>query len=366
MKYETVIDQSSVRALVGEVTLFSDNLSHWEDAVSRLMGFHDPLLFEFIGQSCQAWAENNDSDPIVLLKEVWQRLRPDSFPNQQVEWKSIRWNGTTVSDCFLRTARVRNDKCCGLVVSEQKQHGWLVDLEKAGLRQSSDIDYESTYFEGQRDDIGYGSYESQTTWRLEKALRQVLEIEYLSSFIGLRDSATHRKLLDVGSGYGFFQSAAESRGWTTQGVEMSTHASTIARTRAVGDVFCGTLEGYAEIANEQFNAITMWDLVEHVNDPETLLYTSKQLLQSDGYLFIRTPNLWAAEFEVFGADYHSLKLEHLHLFSPKSISEVLTRVGLKPRLIMSTSHLLQGFQFIDTHSLASTLRGSDLLVVASH
>ena len=107
----------------------------------------------------------------------------------------------------------------------------------------------------------------------------------------------------------------------------------------------------------------MWDFIEHVEDPIANLDIARELLVNGGLLFIRTPNLNAIEFEVFGSAYHSLKREHLNLFSAKSLSRCMTSSGLIPVMTLSESHLLSGFVRSEVPTWASTLRGSDLFAV---
>jgi 2-polyprenyl-3-methyl-5-hydroxy-6-metoxy-1,4-benzoquinol methylase len=113
-----------------------------------------------------------------------------------------------------------------------------------------------------------------------------------------------------------------------------------------------------------FDIITMWDFLEHVDDPTAVLTSVRHALNGSGTLFVRTPNLAAAELGVFGNDYHSLKREHLHMFSPGSLAETLLASGFRPTFLTSESHLLQGFLGDRVARLAAEQRGSDLLAAA--
>ena len=80
---------------------------------------------------------------------------------------------------------------------------------------------------------------------------------------------------------------------------------------------------------------------------------------------LRTPNLRALELEIFGRFQHSLKLEHLHYFSPASICHLAERVGLVPEFTTTESHLLSGFLGPHLASIRQQMRGSDLFFAAS-
>lgn len=357
-------DDQSITVMVDNQILFSDSVAHWNDAFCRLLSLDEELLLQFVEQACLEWARSGSTDAVTSLSTTWHKLGRDA-ERQVSDVRSIEWCGKLYDDIQFRTMRIRESTDYGLVVSPSAQHGWLIDLA-SGLRStSSNVEYENAYFEGSDGSVGYGSYFSQSGWRIEKAQRQLREIEGLFAYLVRRQNSQQLKLLDVGSGYGYFQIAAESAGWSTAGIELSKHASTVAQQQVKGDVFCGTLEDFESNCEDRFDAVVMWDFIEHVDNPTKALAIAERFLAHDGLLFIRTPNLMATEFEVFGGDYHSLKLEHLHLFSPSSACDVLRTAGLRAEVILSTSHLLDGFQFFDSKKMATTLRGSDLLICAS-
>jgi hypothetical protein len=71
--------------------------------------------------------------------------------------------------------------------------------------------------------------------------------------------------------------------------------------------------------------------------------------------------------EVFGASYRSLRSDHLHLFSRRSLKACLDAAGLKLRAATTTCgvHLLRGF--VSDESLAQLYEdggGPDLYALA--
>lgn len=62
----------------------------------------------------------------------------------------------------------------------------------------------------------------------------------------------------------------------------------------------------------------MFDLIEHLADPERFLEQVAFVLRPGGVLTVKTPNLDCPEAEVFGPHYHSLKREHLAYLSADS------------------------------------------------
>jgi SAM-dependent methyltransferase len=97
------------------------------------------------------------------------------------------------------------------------------------------------------------------------------------------------RLLDVGCSAGFFLACALAAGWEAQGVELSDDAAELARRRGL-DVVTGTIE-LAELAPRSFDVVTMWDVLEHVEDPLATLRQAAELLGDGGLLFVSTPNV---------------------------------------------------------------------------
>lgn len=97
------------------------------------------------------------------------------------------------------------------------------------------------------------------------------------------------RLLDVGCATGSFLLLARQRGWECQGVEISPFAAAVARERCGCEVFCGQLSEMP-IDEDGFDAVTMWDLLEHLPNPVETLTRASQLLKPSGMLLVNTPN----------------------------------------------------------------------------
>ena len=96
-------------------------------------------------------------------------------------------------------------------------------------------------------------------------------------------------LLDVGCATGSFLSLAKARGWECRGVEVSAFAAAQARERTSCEIYCGKLSD-APFGDGTFDAITMWDLLEHLPVPLQGLENARRLLRPSGVLLVNTPN----------------------------------------------------------------------------
>ena len=168
--------------------------------------------------------------------------------------------------------------------------------------------------------------EGDLKWETARARRHLGDIR--------RYKASGR-LLDVGCSAGFFLKEARTAGWEVCGVELSENTAAIARRRFGLDVRTGILTDDL-FAPGSFDVVTLWDVVEHLKDPVSVLTTVKQLLKRDGILLLETPNIDGLfprlSYKVAPwLDYwpHPEPPAHLFQFSKKTIDRLLEKVGLQ-------------------------------------
>jgi 2-polyprenyl-3-methyl-5-hydroxy-6-metoxy-1,4-benzoquinol methylase len=134
-----------------------------------------------------------------------------------------------------------------------------------------------------------------------------------------------RRLLDVGCYIGVFLEIAQERGWEAWGVEPSHWAAREARNRGL-QVLEGTLDN-THLAEESFDVITMWDVIEHLADPLEELRKSYRLLKKGGLICIHTINIQSPLARLMGHRWPWLMAMHLHYFSPPTLRAMLRKTG---------------------------------------
>jgi SAM-dependent methyltransferase len=97
------------------------------------------------------------------------------------------------------------------------------------------------------------------------------------------------RVLDVGCGLGYLTFALKSAGYEAVGVDLSDKAVATARQHFGGDYRSTTLHQLSE-SGEQFDAVVMAELIEHVVDPVSLVRDGLRVLSEGGRLIITTPN----------------------------------------------------------------------------
>ena len=140
---------------------------------------------------------------------------------------------------------------------------------------------------------------------------------------------TPGRLLDVGCATGDFLARAREHGWRVQGVEPGQAAAEAARRRYDLDVFTGDL-AQAHFPDGHFDAVTLWDVLEHLVDPRVELAEIHRILKPDGLLLIELPNLHSFDAVLFGPYWIGLDMpRHLYLFPPAALDAFLKQAGFK-------------------------------------
>lgn len=139
------------------------------------------------------------------------------------------------------------------------------------------------------------------------------------------------RLLDVGCSSGALLAVAARLGFSPSGVEIASKAAETAR-RAGFEVFCGLLHE-ARFADEAFDVITAFELIEHLNNPLLLLRECHRILKPEGVLIINTPNAasWTASVMKERWDGFSLTSMggHVSFFSPRSLAHLADQCGFR-------------------------------------
>jgi len=96
-------------------------------------------------------------------------------------------------------------------------------------------------------------------------------------------------LLDVGCGTGNFLVIANKDGWQVLGVEISHAAVEYVRKNFSFDIHEGPIEN-SKIASESLDVVTMWDVIEHIQNPNETLVAVRRIIKKGGVLVVETPD----------------------------------------------------------------------------
>lgn len=134
-----------------------------------------------------------------------------------------------------------------------------------------------------------------------------------------------RRLLDVGCGKGQFVGVALREGWDAWGVEFDAGAVATAHEAGISTVFEGSIEHSALPLT--FDVITLWDVIEHLQDPKAVLRQAYDRLAAGGLLAVRTGNIRSYRFAKNPAKWWAFGVDHRFYFSPRSLANALVATG---------------------------------------
>ena len=137
------------------------------------------------------------------------------------------------------------------------------------------------------------------------------------------------RLLDIGCATGdFLDEMRRIPGWSVLGIEPGDAAARYAHLQQGLDVVEGTLND-SPFADRTFDAVTVWDVLEHVYDPRVVIRNLARLLRPGGVLVINYHNLRAIDRRLFGRFWCGYELpRHLYLFPDELLGKLLAEHGL--------------------------------------
>lgn len=156
-----------------------------------------------------------------------------------------------------------------------------------------------------------GVYEKESVGRRRTARRH---LEIVTRYV------SRGRLLDVGCASGAFLRCAADQGFEVTGVEPSsvlcTQSQQELRERAT--ILCCDLQS-ADLPPASMDALTLWDVLEHVPIPLTFLQLCVSLVRPGGYVVANVPDLESWQARLLGKRWPLLLAEHLNYFSRKSL-----------------------------------------------
>lgn len=136
------------------------------------------------------------------------------------------------------------------------------------------------------------------------------------------------RVLECGAGGGEFSYLLTSRGYRLVGIEPNDGYREYARFEYGVDLRPGTLDDVS-FAEDEFDLVTMFHVLEHLRDPRDGLGRLAQWLRPGGYLHVEVPNALTAVSSPSSL-YHRA---HLYYFAAQPLVRLAAFAGLVPVLL---------------------------------
>ena len=151
-----------------------------------------------------------------------------------------------------------------------------------------------------------------TAGRLEELYRRwVLRDHVRFVTRALQDVEASGLILDIGCGGGLFPGMLRERGYRAVGLDISPDAAALAWKRHGVPAVAGEI-GQSPIAPNTCAAVTMFHVLEHLDQPECYLREACRLLRPGGRLIVQVPNAACWQFALLGAAWNGVDTPRAH------------------------------------------------------
>jgi 2-polyprenyl-6-hydroxyphenyl methylase/3-demethylubiquinone-9 3-methyltransferase len=168
------------------------------------------------------------------------------------------------------------------------------------------------------------------------------QVQVIKKFLPLAGA----RVLDIGCGGGLFLSLLEREGAQTVGIELNDSRAQYAATKHDLQIHKIPIERdfWQREYREHFDAVTLWDVIEHVNFPFQTLRSAANVLKRGGLLLVDTPcrdsfyhrageltyRLSRGRYPTFlNAMYSSHLFGHKQIFSTREMTGLFEAGGLE-------------------------------------
>jgi ubiquinone/menaquinone biosynthesis C-methylase UbiE len=133
-----------------------------------------------------------------------------------------------------------------------------------------------------------------------------------------------KTVLDVGAGTGDFLKACKNSNWKVLGIEPSLEAREIAKKKGIH-----LKENLSDIDNQKFDVITLWHVLEHVEDLKDTIKNLNFLLKPEGRIVIAVPNFKSYDALFYKECWAAFDVpRHLWHFSQNTIQKLFCEVEM--------------------------------------
>ena len=139
----------------------------------------------------------------------------------------------------------------------------------------------------------------------------------------------HGKLLDYGAGIGHFARAIQRQGWDITAIEKNEKAR--AHSKEVFNFEILPEESFKELEPQSYDVITLWHVMEHLQNLDDFWEQAKKLLDESGIMIVAVPNCASYDAENYGEHWAAYDVpRHLWHFT----SSTMLRLGDKHGFIL--------------------------------
>jgi SAM-dependent methyltransferase len=158
----------------------------------------------------------------------------------------------------------------------------------------------------------------------ERFFRRNLSLRFkeLKKFL---EPERHRRLLEIGSAYGFFLDEVKSNFESVQGIDITDEGVRYAREELELDVVQADFLTH-DYGDQRFDVVCMWDTIEHLRAPHEYVAKIAKCTEPGALLAITTADADSVNARLRGRRWRMIHPPtHLHYFSTATLTRLLDR-----------------------------------------
>lgn len=185
--------------------------------------------------------------------------------------------------------------------------------------------------------FGYSDYVAE---RFNKQPQYAAIAREVKGLLGRRERPP--RLLEVGCGFGYFLDVAFEENFDVAGLEFNPFAVQRLSRKYAFPIMSGAIES-AELEANAYDAIVMFDVIEHLRDPFGSLGRVWQALAPEGVLVLSTVDAESVVSRLIGKRLEDFRRtrEHLVFFSRATMRRVLRAYGFETLSMRSIGHTFE-------------------------
>ena len=220
----------------------------------------------------------------------------------------------------------RRCRTCGMLYISWTTDGFDTNYDEKYFFDSYKKQYGRTYLED------FKAIKTQ-------CVRRISVIDYI---FRNRHKVITPAVLDVGCAFGPFLDAANDAGWQVFGTDISQEAVSYVQDKLHYPASLSAFPAFdsvTEFGIKEFDVVTMWYVIEHFQDLDSVLKAVSKVLKRGGVFAFSTPSASGVSGRFNTQSFfQSSPADHFTLWEPSRASSILKRYGFKVQRIVSTGH----------------------------
>lgn len=346
------------------VILFATSALH--EKLSKKYGFLCVRKNEVSAKKFNSLLENPSRLTSEYFENIFSKKNTESLREEKFTWNEILQNlaGAQKFDCPVCGEKSSRGKIVARTATHTFRRCPNCKMIFLSFSTDSRVQYEKNYFEGEyKNQYGrtyledFDSIKAQGVRRVQiikkilgkkkfHSTKKILEQTRRLKFLLLKEIPSaaniHRnlRLLDVGCAYGPFLSAASEAGFEPFGSDISVAAVDYVKKylgfECVNASFLD-FDSEKEFGVSQFDALTMWFVIEHVRDLGGALKQANKFLKRGGVFAFSTPSASGVSARFSRRKFFEQSpRDHYSIWEIRRSKKILKRFGFKIKKIVST------------------------------